>query len=156
MELNECGKCAEMTLREKQWRQACKYLATLETTLGLSPVILASFEKGELTCSFYHLDQRRAGLYEVKYDPAMLDAVTNFESKFNAVVYHCLWGWGGLVMLYVGQTEEDWEMVGVKEGDTDVWAAVPTPYRGLIDFGYVKLSPAKSLGYIGNLPIRVG
>ena len=156
MELNECGKCAEMTLREKQWRQACKYLATLETTLGLSPVILASFEKGELTCSFYHLDQRRAGLYEVKYDPAMLDAVTNFESKFNAVVYHCLWGWGGLVMLYVGQTEEDWEMVGVKEGDTDVWAAVPTSYRGLIDFGYVKLSPAKSLGYIGNLPIRVG
>lgn len=156
MELNECGKCAEMTLREKQWRQACKYLATLETTLGLSPVILASFEKGELTCSFYHLDQRRAGLYEVKCDPAMLDAVTNFESKFNAVVYHCLWGWGGLMMLYVGQTEEDWEMVGVKEGDTDVWAAVPTPYRGLIDFGYVKLSPAKSLGYIGNLPIRVG
>lgn len=156
MELNECGKCAEMTLREKQWRQACKYLATLETTLGLSPVILASFEKGELTCSFYHLDQRRAGLYEVKYDPAMLDAVTNFESKFNAVVYHCLWGWGGLVMLYVGRTEEDWEMVGAKEGDTDVWAAVPTPYRGLIDFGYVKLSPAKSLCYIGNLPIRVG
>ena len=156
MELNECGKCAEMTLREKQRRQACKYLATLETTLGLSPVILASFKKGELTCSFYHLDQRRTGFYEVKNDPAMLDAVTNFESKFNAVVYHCLWGWGGLAMLYVGRTEEDWEMVGVKEGDTEVWAAVPTPYHGLIDFGYVKLSSAKSLGYIDNLPIRIG
>lgn len=145
-----------MTLREKQMQQACRYLEVLETTLGLSPVILAEYKKGILTCSFYHLDQRRAGLYEVKNDPAMLDAVTNFESKTNAVVYHCLWGWGGLAMLYVGKTEEDWEMVGVKEGDTEVWVAAPTPYRGLIDFGYVRLSTAKSLGYIGNLPIRIG
>jgi hypothetical protein len=145
-----------MNLHEKQMQQACRYLEALEATLGLSPVILAKYKKGILTCSFYYLDQHKAGLREVKNDLAMLEAVTKFEAETNAVVYHCLWGWGGLAMLYVGQTEEDWRMVGVEKGDTDVWAAVPTPYRGLIDFGYVRLRTAKSIGFIGNLPIRIG
>ena len=127
--------------REKQKEQALKNIKILMRTFRLSPNILEACKEDDILYSLAIKYQNRRWAINCSVDghKEFSKIVCEFETKYGAYVYHCLVNIELFTMLYVGQSEDDWDLYSPSPNGDVVYAAVYNTTYHFIEFGYIQL-----------------
>ena len=128
-----------MSKQKQQRDHAIRCIDTLTENFHLCPEIKDMFCAGEIpfSISLTYLDM--AMIRSASQNWQFQKIINDFETKYEACVYHCIPSFNVLTMIYVGKNEKDWDFLSPHLGDKKVWAASYNWDFDILDFGYVYL-----------------
>ena len=129
-----------MNNKERQTQQVYKELEFIQKKLKLTDYLSRELKSGQILYSVYLSDCMFTAYRDIKDNEMIYTVIRDFEERFKAMVYHCLVSRDFLVMLYVADNEEWWEMPFVINGTVALRAAVYNMQYKFTEIGDVGLA----------------